>query len=1395
MQLLEFSLYLENYLWPNFSKEASSYEHLLSIVLMVNTKVRESLAAWEFISDLKPALKGKKGEGDEEIKFRSFLEAIVGLHLGFWPAQGNKIELTAAESVAYTYFLINCFQSLEHSVVRSSVLRLVSLPIWTALSPGRLRLELQTYPQLKRHWTHFLAQRQSQSEGLRRDEEEEADEAEQMPQKKTKKEKGKTNAEKPKDESSVHYESLFVPSLVREFLNKVEQTSDKEELEESYLLYLEMFLQFLVDLLSQLPTRRFLRVVLMDMHVLEHCSLSSLSRRDEQGRLFRQLLDMYRFYLGFEINDQTGLPLSEAEMQAQHHSRLYILQRMAFKYYREQLPDFAFASTANLGRPDVLRAHVYQMPIELVLEICKRVHLIPDQFELRDEGMVAFIREVLLSAYTERQSQIQQINELSLLPSERLLWDPNLVPVGNYGGEKVLALPKLNLQFLTFHDYLLRSYNLFRLESAYEIREDLNDSIKRAAPRQNSQGQTIFTGWARMACPIQKFSIVEVTKPNLGEKVPGQVRAEAQINLLPFRGDVRGEWDAMREHDVVFLITVASPVQDTVSGYNALVRDGSIKKEPMRGQTKWMEEDETFPQRYGIVYVRGGEVYEMADEEGNLMNDPSRPEARGHRPKGTVRTLRLLMDPSQYYQDMSKGDEVYETLNLLVRRKPKENNFKAVLETIRTLMNQAAVGKAVPPWMHDIFLGYGSPDAAHYKNMKEKIMEADFNDTFLDASHVLSSFPEAEVKMLFSDGNEIPVSSPDMAGLPPPPYALVFGGKDTKTDSEVVCVKPYTPLNPGPFPQDQPQRNFVRFTPTQIEAIRSGINPGLTLVVGPPGTGKTDVAVQIVANLYRNYPSQRILLVTHSNAALNDLFEKIIQRDIDERHLLRLGAGEKELRVGSGKDFSKWGRVNYSLSRRLQLLGEVERLARSLQVEGDVGYTCETAKYFCLYHIQSRVEEFETACARIKEENKEDEKTVMSLFPFLDFFATAPQPLFKKASFGTDFEIAQGCFRHVFRLFEELEDYRAFELLRSHRQRADYLLTKQAKIVAMTCTHAALNRSNLVKLKFKYDNIVMEECGQILEVETFIPMLLQDHDVVEGCRLKRITLIGDHHQLPPVVKNMAIQKYGKLDQSLFARFIRLNVPSVQLNAQGRSRPQIANLYNWRYNDLGNLENVLLRPEYQLSNAGFLHTFQLVNVPDFDGVGESTPTPHFYQNLGEAEYVVAVYQYMRLLGYPAERISILATYNGQKHLIRDVLNQRCRDPFFGMPLQVTTVDRYQGQQNDYILLSLVRTRAVGHFRDARRLVVAMSRARLGLYIFCRQALFQNCYELTPAFRILQQHSSKLQLLLPENFPSTRLLDGPPAPDVVHKAVEDVTEMGIIVHQIAAQLQEQVFGVQP
>lgn len=59
----------------------------------------------------------------------------------------------------------------------------------------------------------------------------------------------------------------------------------------------------------------------------------------------------------------------------------------------------------------------------------------------------------------------------------------------------------------------------------------------------------------------------------------------------------------------------------------------------------------------------------------------------------------------------------------------------------------------------------------------------------------------------------------------------------------------------------------------------------------------------------------------------------------------------------------------------------------------------------------------------------------------------------------------------------------------------------QAKIVAMTCTHAALKRREFIELAFQYDNLLMEEAGQILEIETFIPMLLQVRaQLTVGCK-------------------------------------------------------------------------------------------------------------------------------------------------------------------------------------------------------------------------------------------------------------------------------------------------------
>jgi hypothetical protein len=102
---------------------------------------------------------------------------------------------------------------------------------------------------------------------------------------------------------------------------------------------------------------------------------------------------------------------------------------------------------------------------------------------------------------------------------------------------------------------------------------------------------------------------------------------------------------------------------------------------------------------------------------------------------------------------------------------------------------------------------------------------------------------------------------------------------------------------------------------------------------------------------------------------------------------------------------------------------------------------------------------------------------VKTHFPFTEYFASAPQPLFSATDKQQDLEIAEGCLRHLQRIFDSLEEIRPFELLRSSYDRTNYLLIKQAKIIAMTCTHAALKVGLARNDDDDVDRIGTSECG------------------------------------------------------------------------------------------------------------------------------------------------------------------------------------------------------------------------------------------------------------------------------------------------------------------------------
>lgn len=123
--------------------------------------------------------------------------------------------------------------------------------------------------------------------------------------------------------------------------------------------------------------------------------------------------------------------------------------------------------------------------------------------------------------------------------------------------------------------------------------------------------------------------------------------------------------------------------------------------------------------------------------------------------------------------------------------------------------------------------------------------------------------------------------------------------------------------------------------------------------------------------------------------------------------------------------------------------------------------------------------------------------------------------------------------------------------------------------------------------------------------------------------------------------------------------------------------------------------------------------------------------------------------------------------------------------------MTTVDSYRGQQNDYVLLSLVRTSSIGYLRDVQRLISALSRARLGLYVLCRTELFGSTPELLPVFKQLPSDSMTLQLVKNEMWPPQQRLDQTvPATDILE--IADVTAMGLKVYEMTLSVSQKLRG---
>ncbi|KAK6223420.1 hypothetical protein LQW54_000538 [Pestalotiopsis sp. IQ-011] len=272
--------------------------------------------------------------------------------------------------------------------------------------------------------------------------------------------------------------------------------------------------------------------------------------------------------------------------------------------------------------------------------------------------------------------------------------------------------------------------------------------------------------------------------------------------------------------------------------------------------------------------------------------------------------------------------------------------------------------------------------------------------------------------------------------------------------------------------------------------------------------------------------------------------------------------------------------------------------------------------------------------------------------------------------------------------------------------------TKGIHVIGCTTTGLSKYRGLLAALKPKI--LLVEEAGQSREAHIAAALLPS---------LQQLVLVGDHQQLVPHcdVPGLA-DGYHNLTVSMFERLVEyMHLPYTILNQQRRMIPEIRAVLNPFYPGLGDhpaVKDKTLRPEVPgMAVNSYLFNHHWVENTDVQSFSK--------YNTEEANMIVCFAAYLVQNQVQPQDITVLTFYRGQVKEIRKLLRSQFA-PMFGegacRSICVATVDSYQGEENDIVLLSLVRSsvhknRAVAGFvGDMNRGVVSISRAKRGFYVF-------------------------------------------------------------------------------
>lgn len=265
----------------------------------------------------------------------------------------------------------------------------------------------------------------------------------------------------------------------------------------------------------------------------------------------------------------------------------------------------------------------------------------------------------------------------------------------------------------------------------------------------------------------------------------------------------------------------------------------------------------------------------------------------------------------------------------------------------------------------------------------------------------------------------------------------------------------------------------------------------------------------------------------------------------------------------------------------------------------------------------------------------------------------------------------------------------------------------EARVIASTLTGAA----NRVLEGEKYSTLFIDEAAQALEAACWIAIR----------KAGRVILAGDHCQLPPTVKSIMALK-GGLGKTLMERIVENKPETVTLlKMQYRMNEQIMKFSSeWFYHGM-------VESAPTVSHRGILDydtPMMWIDTAECDGKEEFVGENFGRINRAEAEMTLqTLQQYLEKIGKQrileeSIDVGIISPYRAQVQMLRKELRKREFFRPYRHLLTVNTVDGFQGQERDIILISLVRSNDggdIGFLRDLRRMNVAITRARMKLII--------------------------------------------------------------------------------